>query len=108
MITFTSQNYVKTRSHNFRGAKNIREAIGVDLFSAVSYCYSKWIQTILCYYSCSLPMAKKLVRSDYFYSLKKEEQKRYLAKLTLVGGVDPYTISDTDFSQDVGLLPSLR
>jgi len=53
-------------------------------------------------------MAKKLVRSDCFYSLNKEEQKRYFAKLTLVGGMDPYIISDTDFSKDVGLLPSLR
>jgi len=53
-------------------------------------------------------MAKKLGRSNCFYSLKKDEQQRYLVKLTLVGGMDPYTISDTDFSQDVSLLPSLR
>jgi len=53
-------------------------------------------------------MAKKLARSDCFYSLKKNKQERYLAKLRLFDGVDPYTLRETDFTQNVGLLPSLR
>ena len=52
--------------------------------------------------------AEKLSRSDRFYSLKKDEQERYLAKLTLIGGTDPYTLKSTDLSEDISLLPSIR
>lgn len=38
--------------------------------------------------------------SEYFYSLSQENQLRYLEKLIPLGGVDPYTLSNKDFSQE--------
>ena len=47
-------------------------------------------------------------RSQYFHSLDLDTKKRYVAKTSLLGGVDPYALKQRDFSQDIALLPLLR
>ena len=47
-------------------------------------------------------------RSERFLQLNVEDKKRYIAKLSLIHGIDPYMLSDRDFSEDTAHLPSLR
>ena len=47
-------------------------------------------------------------RSEWFLRLNVEDKKRYIAKLSLMDGIDPYILSDTDFSEDTAHLSSLR
>ena len=47
-------------------------------------------------------------RSERFLKLNVEDKKRYIAKLSLVDGIDPYMLSNKDFSEDTAHLPSLR
>ena len=47
-------------------------------------------------------------RSERFLQLNVEDKKRYIAKLSLIDGIDPYMLSDRDFSEDTAHLPSLR
>ena len=44
-------------------------------------------------------------RSRYFHSLDFDTKKRYEAKTSLLGSVDPYVLKQRDFSQDIALLP---
>ena len=46
--------------------------------------------------------------SERFLQLNVEDKKRYIAKLSLIDGIDPYILSDRDFSEDTAHLPSLR
>jgi len=48
------------------------------------------------------------VQSDYFHTLDLDTKKRYLAKTSLIGGVDPYALKQQDLSHAVDLLPLLR
>ena len=63
----------------------------------------------------ALPCGKKqpssmaaAVQSDYFHTLDLDTKKRYLAKTSLIGGVDPYALKQQDLSHAVDLLPLLR
>ena len=47
-------------------------------------------------------------RSERFLQLNVEDKKRYIAKVSLIDGIDPYMLSDNDFSEDRAHLPSLR
>ena len=47
-------------------------------------------------------------RSEQFLHLNVEDKKRYIAKLSLIDGIDPHMLSDRDFSEDTVHLPSLR
>ena len=47
-------------------------------------------------------------RCRYFHSLVLDTKKRYVAKTSLLGGVDPNALKQWDFSQDIALLPLLR
>ena len=47
-------------------------------------------------------------RSDYFFSLESEAKSRYLAKTSMIDGLDPYALKTTDFTQDIAHLPLLR
>jgi hypothetical protein len=46
--------------------------------------------------------------SDFFYKLEPNMKARYLEKISQIRGDDPYSMSNSDFYQDVELLPSLR
>ena len=47
-------------------------------------------------------------RSERFLQLNVEDKKRYIAKLSLIDGIDPHMLSDRDFSEDTAHLPPLR
>ena len=47
-------------------------------------------------------------RSERILQLNVEDKKRYIAKLSLIDGIDPYMLSDRDFSEGTAHLPSLR
>lgn len=47
-------------------------------------------------------------RSDRFLKLNIEDKKRYIAKLSLIDGIDPYVLPSSEFSEDTVCLPSLR
>ena len=47
-------------------------------------------------------------RSEWFLQLSAEDKKRYTAKLSLVEGINPYVLSNNEFSEDKVHLPSLR
>ena len=47
-------------------------------------------------------------RSEWFLQLSAEDKKRYTTKLSLVEGIDPYVLSNNEFSEDTVHLPSLR
>ena len=53
-------------------------------------------------------MAKSNLRSEQFLSLTCGEKKRYLSKIELLDGVDPYTLKKGDLSNDIAVLPPLR
>ena len=46
--------------------------------------------------------------SEHFLRLNVEDNKRYLAKISLIGGKDPYALPKVEFSHDPIQLPSLR
>ena len=43
-----------------------------------------------------------------FFQLNVEDKKHYIAKLSLIDGIDPHMLFDRDFSEDTAHLPSLR
>ena len=47
-------------------------------------------------------------RSERFLQLNVQDKKRYIAKLSLIDGIDPYVLSNKEFSEDTAHLPSLR
>ena len=47
-------------------------------------------------------------RSERFLQLNVEDKKRYIARLSLIGRIDPYMLSDRHFLEDTAHLPSLR
>ena len=47
-------------------------------------------------------------RSERFLQLNVEDKKRYIAKLSLIDGIDPYVLPNNEFSEDAVYLPSLR
>ena len=47
-------------------------------------------------------------RSEHFLGLDSEAKKRYVAKTTLIGGTDPYTLKQRDLPQDITDLRLLR
>ena len=47
-------------------------------------------------------------QSEYFLGLGLELKKWYLAKTTLIGVTDPYTLKQRDLSHDITELPLLR
>ena len=49
-----------------------------------------------------------LKNGPHFLHLNVEDKKRYLAKISLIGGKDPYALPKAEFSQDPIQLPSLR
>jgi hypothetical protein len=46
--------------------------------------------------------------SDYFLSLANDSKKRYLQKVSLINGKDPYTLKKSDFSQDKDDFPNFQ
>jgi hypothetical protein len=46
--------------------------------------------------------------SDYFLSLANDSKKRYLQKVSLINGKDPYTLKKSDFSQDKNDFPNFQ
>lgn len=47
--------------------------------------------------------------SEAFYKLSSEEEKqRYLQKLALIDGLDPYSLQAAQLSEDIASLPTLR
>ena len=48
------------------------------------------------------------LRSVEFYKLSKEEKERYVSKLILIDGVDPYSLAAADLVEDIECLPPLR
>ena len=52
---------------------------------------------------CSQPS-----RSEAFLKLNTEQKKRYLCKLSLIEGIDPYCLKNADFNEDTSVLPPLR
>ena len=54
----------------------------------------------------SLPT--NLLRSELFLKLKSEERRRYLSKIALIGGVDPFTLKKEDLIEDTTVLPLIR
>ena len=59
--------------------------------------------------ACGMAVSKcSEERSERFLHLNVEDKKRYLAKISLIGGKDPYALPKADFSQDPIQLPSLR
>ena len=46
--------------------------------------------------------------SEHFLHLNVEDKKHYLAKISLIGGKDPYALPKAEVSQDPIHLPSLR
>lgn len=53
-------------------------------------------------------MSLEKPRSDEFVKLSSDSKKRYLSKIAIIDGVDPYTLKGSDFSEDVSVLPPLR
>ena len=53
-------------------------------------------------------MAEGSSRSEQFLKLPSEERKRYLSKIALLSGIDPYTFKMGDLSEDIAVLPPLR
>ena len=47
-------------------------------------------------------------RSERCLQLTVEDKKCYIAKLSLINGIDPYVLSNKDFSEDMAHLPPLR
>ena len=47
-------------------------------------------------------------QSKRFLQLTVEDKKCYVAKLSLIDGIDSYVLSNKDFSEDTAHLPSLR
>ena len=39
-------------------------------------------------------------KSQYLLSLNPSLQKRYLLKITIIGGIDPFSLPTTSFSKD--------
>jgi len=46
--------------------------------------------------------------SERFLQLTAEDKQRYLAKLSFIDGKDPYTLTRSEFSEDLAQLPSLK
>ena len=58
------------------------------------------------YYAlCKILMAKL---SDYFYSLDGESKKRYMQKLSLFQGQDPYALKKGDLSKCESFFPDFK
>ena len=53
-------------------------------------------------------MAKSIARSEQFLRLNREESKRYLSKIAILDGIDPYTLKMDELSDDIAILPPLR
>ena len=53
-------------------------------------------------------MAEDLLRSDEYFKLDKAQKGRYLSKVKLLDGQDPYTLKDSDLTEDLSSLPPLR
>lgn len=47
------------------------------------------------------------MQQQYLDSLTGSSKGRYLEKISLIGGIDPYTIKKSDLTSDVLLLPSI-
>ena len=47
-------------------------------------------------------------RSEAFLKLNNDQKKRYLSKLSLINGIDPYSLKKDDFTEDTSILPPLR
>jgi len=52
--------------------------------------------------------AKNTDYSEYFSQLSSKEKQRYLSKVLLLGGIDPYALKSKDLSEDSSLLPPIR
>ena len=50
-------------------------------------------------------MAEGSSRSEQSLKLTSEERKRYLSKIALLSGIDPYTLKMGDLSEDIAVLP---
>ena len=53
-------------------------------------------------------MSGETTRSEVFDKLNSDQKKRYLCKLSLIDGVDPYSLKRADFSEEPSILPPLR
>ena len=53
-------------------------------------------------------MSDEATRSEAFYKLNSDQRKRYLCKLSLIDGVDPYSLKKADFTEEPSILPPLR
>ena len=58
--------------------------------------------------ACMAVCTSSGARSQRFLQLNVEDKKRYIAKLSLIDGIDLYMLSDRDFLEDTAQLPSLR
>ena len=47
-------------------------------------------------------------QSERYLQLNFKDKKRYIAKLSLTDGIDPYILSNKEFSENTAHLPSLR
>ena len=47
-------------------------------------------------------------QSAYFLSLNADAKKRYSAKVSLIGGIDPYALKQHDMTQEIRHLPLIR
>ena len=53
-----------------------------------------------------MPLEKS--RSDEFMKLGSDSKKRYLSKIAIIDGIDPYTLKGSDLSENISILPPLR
>ena len=53
-------------------------------------------------------MSENISRSQCFLKLPSEGRKRYLSKIALLNGTDPYTLKVGDFLEDLAALPPPR
>ena len=50
----------------------------------------------------------KTARSSYFDTLDADSKKRYVVKIGIIGGQDPYKLESSDVSADPKTLPSVN
>lgn len=76
------------------------------LYRAVSHFYALNLRVAE---TCGMAVCTNSgARSERFLQLNVEDKKRYIAKLSLIDGIDPYALSNKEFSEDTAHLPSLR
>ena len=78
----------------------------MSFYRAVSHFYALNLRVAK---TCGMAVCTSAgARSERFLQLNVEDKKRYIAKLSLIGGIDPYVLPNKEFSEDTADLPSLR